>query len=111
MAKRSTRDELIARVSAARDFLHATHGSKADLDTLAEVACLSRYHFLRLFRELSGTTPAAYARSLRLQRARSLLQAGRSLSSARRAAGYGNAKAFARAYYREFGTPLKLVQN
>lgn len=45
-----------------------------DLDTLAGIAGLSKYHFLRLFRITYGRTPAAYLSERRVERAQDLLR-------------------------------------
>ncbi|MEL7044610.1 MAG: helix-turn-helix transcriptional regulator [Pseudomonadota bacterium] len=101
--KRSTRDELITRVLRARELMVATRGRVRDLDQLASVACLSRFHFLRVFTELQGVTPVAFARALRLEAAREALEAGQGLSAVCRAAGYSTLKSFSRAYRSHFG--------
>lgn len=95
--KRATRDELISRVFTARDYIEDRHGEDCALHTLAEVACLSKYHFLRTFTELTGMTPAGYARRLRLRRARDAIVSGQSPDVAARQAGYSSRHALARA--------------
>ncbi len=101
--KRSTRDELITRVLRARELIVATRGRVRDLDELADAACLSRYHFLRVFTELQGVTPVAFARALRLEAAREALATGAELRAVSRAAGYTTVKSFSRAYRSHFG--------
>src|SRR5690606_38207047 len=43
------------------------------LDDLADLACLSRYHFARRFRAAAGVSPMAFVRRLRVEAARGLL--------------------------------------
>jgi AraC-like DNA-binding protein/uncharacterized cupin superfamily protein len=43
------------------------------LDGLADVACLSRYHFVRRFRRLTGVSPMRFVRQARVDAARTLL--------------------------------------
>jgi len=45
------------------------------LEELASVACLSKYHFLRLFRATYGMTPMEYVSQRRIERAQDLLRA------------------------------------
>ena len=59
----------------ARDHADRHYAEPVDLDTLAAVAGLSRYHFLRLFRATYGITPAAYVSQRRIERAQDLLRA------------------------------------
>ena len=50
-----------------------------DLTEISKQACLSRYHFLRLFRDTFDTTPHQYLIQRRIERAKELLRV-RSLS-------------------------------
>jgi transcriptional regulator GlxA family with amidase domain len=45
------------------------------LEELASVACMSKYHFLRLFRATYGITPMEYVSRRRIERAQDLLRA------------------------------------
>ncbi|MFO3705206.1 helix-turn-helix transcriptional regulator [Xanthomonas codiaei] len=44
---------------------------------LAAAACMSRFHFARVFRDATGASPMAYLRRRRLERAQALLREGR----------------------------------
>lgn len=69
----STRAELFRRLARARDFIDASVDRPVDMAQAAEVACLSYYHFLRLFRQAFGETPYKYLTRRRLEHARHLL--------------------------------------
>ena len=73
--KSSTRLEVCRRISFAVDLVHSSYERDIGLADMAAAACLSKFHFLRLFTELHGITPHAY-----LQRKRALA-AGRLLKS------------------------------
>jgi AraC family transcriptional regulator, regulatory protein of adaptative response / methylated-DNA-[protein]-cysteine methyltransferase len=64
------------------------------LTTLARHASLSPFHFHRLFKRLTGMTPAAYQRTQRSERLRARLRAGDSVTDAIYAAGYGSSARF-----------------
>lgn len=72
--KLSTRLELYKRLSFATDQIHSCANANPDLDQLAASACLSKYHFLRLFRQAYGLSPYQYIQTLRLERATHLLK-------------------------------------
>jgi AraC family transcriptional regulator len=72
--KASTRQELYKRLSFSLDWLHTQEGSEIDLDSMAAAACLSKYHFLRLFKQAYGLSPYQYWQNLRLEKGEHLLR-------------------------------------
>lgn len=88
VAKSSVREELIARVLRARDYLNETMGDGYDLEGLSAIACLSPYHLLRTFSSVVGETPGSYARRLRLEKAEVMLAAGGDWHAVARKSGY-----------------------
>ncbi|MBF6024323.1 helix-turn-helix domain-containing protein [Lysobacter niastensis] len=55
----------------------ATHiGESISLESLARVACMSRFHFARRFRQSTGCSPMAFLLRMRIERARGLLADG-----------------------------------
>jgi AraC family transcriptional regulator len=71
----ATRREVYRRVGLATDFLHTHYAQDVDLKTLAGMACLSKYHFLRLFTLIHGVTPRTYLQRKRVDVAVRLLKA------------------------------------
>jgi AraC-like DNA-binding protein len=63
----SSRDQM--RISRALRQIEEHCDEALDLDTLASVACMSKYHFLRCFRRIVGVTPHQFLLSARLRRA------------------------------------------
>jgi AraC family transcriptional regulator len=77
-----------------------------DLTRLAEVACLSPYHFHRVYRSMQGETAADTVRRLRLHRAAVELITGElPIPRVARRAGYGSQEAFTRAFKAAYGVP------
>jgi AraC-like DNA-binding protein len=68
-------DDVLASLRAARDHADRHYAEPLDLDTLAAVARLSRFHFQRLFTATYGASPAAYVSRRRIERAQDLLRA------------------------------------
>jgi AraC family transcriptional regulator of adaptative response/methylated-DNA-[protein]-cysteine methyltransferase len=60
------------------------------LDTLAKAVGMSRYHFHRVFKMVTGVTPKAYAVAHRAQRVRDALPASRSVTEAIYDAGFNS---------------------
>jgi AraC-like DNA-binding protein len=65
-----------ASLRRALDYIHQYHAEKISLEQLAEIAGLSRFHFLRSFTEEFALPPHAYQVKLRVEKARHLLRAG-----------------------------------
>ena len=93
----------MTRICRVKAFIDETENIDFHLEELAGIACLSKYHFLRLFRELFGETPMAYVRRKRLEKAKQALMAGTPVSDVARQAGYYDLPTFIRAYGRVFG--------
>jgi AraC family transcriptional regulator len=70
----STREELWRRVNRGRDYLHARLAAPISLSEVAAAACLSPFHFLRVFQSAFGQTPHQYLNHCRIERAKFLLE-------------------------------------
>jgi AraC family transcriptional regulator len=68
-----TRKEIYRRVSLAVDYIESCYEQSIELETLAQVACLSKFHFLRAFRSLHGVTPQLYLQRKRAAVAKRML--------------------------------------
>jgi AraC-like DNA-binding protein len=65
-----------ARLCRARDFLGASYRERLTLEDGAKQACLSPFHFSRLFARAFGETPHEFVTRLRIETAKRLLLAG-----------------------------------
>ena len=86
--KAATRHEIHRRLARAVDLVHSGYESNIGLAELAVAACLSKFHFLRLFTELHGVTPHLYLQRKRAFAAARLL-AGTELTTSQVAARVG----------------------
>jgi len=76
-----------------------------DLETLARGACLSPFHFHRVFRGMVGETPVELMRRLRLERAAwRLIHTDASVTDIAFGAGYETHEAFTRAFRAAYAT-------
>ncbi|HSU02599.1 MAG TPA: AraC family transcriptional regulator [Nocardioides sp.] len=67
--------DVLVHLRRARDHLDRHFAEPFDLDHLAGLAGMSRFHFLRSFATTYRTTPAAYLARRRVERAQDLLRA------------------------------------
>jgi AraC family transcriptional regulator len=92
------------RIERAIDYIDARLDGEIRLDDLAAAACLSPFHFHRLYRMATGETPADTLRRRRLQRAAGELALGQlPIAKIAKHAGYGGLAAFGRAFAAAFG--------
>jgi AraC-like DNA-binding protein len=66
--------EVLTHLRRARDVMDRRYHEVLDLETLAETAGYSRYHFARSFRDAFGETPGDYLARRRIERAKQLLR-------------------------------------
>jgi AraC-like DNA-binding protein len=80
-----------------------------ELKEMAAVAGMSKYHFLRVFRRLTGVTPHQYLISARLRRAAlALASSRRPIITVALDAGFGDLSTFNKTYHAAFGlTPTQ----
>jgi AraC-like DNA-binding protein len=67
-------DEVLVQLRRARDHADRHFAEPLDLEQLASVAAISKYHFQRLFTATYGLSPAAYLSERRIERAQDLLR-------------------------------------
>ena len=72
--RRAPGDQLV-HLRRARDHIDRHYAEALDLDALAAVASISKYHFQRLFTATYGLSPAAHLSRRRVERAQDLLRA------------------------------------
>ena len=66
--------ELLRHLRRARDHIDRNYREPLDLDRLAAVAGVSKYHFVRSFEQTYGETPIRYLTRRRIERAQDLLR-------------------------------------
>jgi AraC-like DNA-binding protein/mannose-6-phosphate isomerase-like protein (cupin superfamily) len=91
------------RLCRACQIITEDPANHASLDDLAEVACISRRTFTRLFRHETGMSFAEWRQQMRLMEALSLMGSGRSISMTAYEVGYNSPSAFTAAFHRTFG--------
>jgi AraC family transcriptional regulator len=110
-AKASTREELFRRLQVAKEYMHGSSHAPVSLETVAKEACLSPYHLHRAFTETFRHTPHQYLTALRLERARSLLQARRKVIDVCMETGFSSASSFTRLFRSHFGYPPSEIRK
>jgi AraC family transcriptional regulator len=93
-----------AKTRTVVDFIEANLSMDLRLETLAKVVGLSRAHFARSFRKMTGMSPHLYVQHRRLSRATELLY-GRALEikDIAKVSGFANASHMTRCFKSKFG--------
>ena len=103
--KAATREELARRVERSTQMILETYRDpKLSLDQMSKAACVSRFHFIRIFKDTKGVTPMQYLSATRMEAAMRLLQTCKkmSISEIAETVGYIDRAAFARAFKRRY---------
>lgn len=94
------------RVNRVTQFIYDHLDEPLDLDRLADVAAMSRWHWHRVYAAMRGETVAAAVRRLRLQRAANLLANGDDeVEEVALRSGYDNVQSFTRIFAEAYGLP------
>ncbi|MAY83510.1 MAG: hypothetical protein CMP59_05180 [Flavobacteriales bacterium] len=92
VVKKHTKEELYRRISKTRDFIHDHKFENIDLNELAQLSSLSKYHFLRSFKAIYKQSPYQYLLNLKLAEAKKLLQKGYNYREIANEIGYSDTK-------------------
>jgi len=87
--------QAVQQVIQAKKLVDARFCDNVSISALAARACLSKFHFIRLFKRCYGVTPHQYITERRVQHAKALLKQKHSVSSACFAAGFTSETSFA----------------
>ena len=68
-------NDLLVHLRRARDHVDRHYTEPLDLEAIAAIAGISKYHFQRLFTATYGVSPAAHLSQRRVERAQDLLRA------------------------------------
>lgn len=99
MSRISANNSYEARLLRVLAYIHDNIDGDLSLNALAEVACMSPYHWHRVFRAVTGETPAEAIRRMRLLKAANkLVNENVSLAEAAEQSGYPNLASFSRAF-------------
>jgi AraC family transcriptional regulator len=102
--KKSTQEEVVKRLLTSVDFIYSSSQQKLSLDQLAREACLSKFHFLRLFKSTFNKTPYQFINEVRVERAKNLLRKpGLSVREIAHQTGFDSASSFSRTFYNTAG--------
>jgi len=113
MLKSSTQKHYQNRIHIVWQYIQHNLDKRLSLEELAEVACISPFHFHRVFRAYTGESLSQYIKRLRLERAASQLQSqNMGITDIAYGCGYETPAAFSKAFKQQFlVTPTEFRQD
>jgi AraC-like DNA-binding protein len=92
-------------ISRALDYLHAHYDRNVTLDELAQLAGLSPFHFVRVFKAQTGLPPHHYLVQIRLMRAKKLLRQSVDIAAVAAMTGFSDQSHLTRWFKKVMGVP------
>ncbi len=103
---------LYKRIVQAKLFIDGHFDKQIDLDNIADEALFSKFHFIRLFRDIYGKTPHQYLIAVRIEKSMQSLRAGVPVSDTCYAVGFESLSSFSRLFKRQTGlTPSVYLEE
>lgn len=107
----AVKDSVANGISRAIRFMRENYQKKLSVAALSGEAAMSESSFHQKFRQITGTTPNNYLKSLRLQEAHNFLSLqGMSVTEAAVAVGYKSLNHFSRDYSKAFGVSPRMAK-
>ncbi|HLO99400.1 MAG TPA: AraC family transcriptional regulator [Fimbriimonas sp.] len=107
----ATRAELLERVDLAKRFIDSHPDANLNVAGLAQIAGLSKSHFVRLFGATYGITPGKYHTQRRLELSLQLLQNGANVNEAAIGCGYDSIPTYCRQFKEHFQKTPSQMRN
>jgi AraC-like DNA-binding protein len=85
---------LYKRIVQAKLFIDDHFSEQIELSQVADEACFSKFHFIRLFKAAYGRTPHQYLMKVRIENAKDLLREGRSVTDTCFSVGFDSVSSF-----------------
>lgn len=94
------------------EFMHTAYNQELTLKELAEVANLSPFHFIRVFKQETGLTPFDYLTEIKLSKSLDLVQkAENSITEICYSSGFVNVSHFCRLFKKRYGCSPKTLRK
>jgi len=111
MTERFPKIYLYRRIVQAKLFMDENFQEDIDLDSIADEAFFSKFHFIRLFKMVYGKTPHQYLISVRIEKARLLLQSDMRIADICFAVGFDSISSFTGLFKRMTSTTPSFYQK
>ncbi|QHT71850.1 helix-turn-helix transcriptional regulator [Rhodocytophaga rosea] len=100
-----------AYIRQSKAFMEKYHADKIELNEMAAAACMSRFHYIRIFQQVYGRTPRQFLRDLRIEKAKELLKKGYPVTWVCFDVGYESLPTFSKVFKQGTGHSPKVYQQ
>ena len=109
--KAVTNEEVFRSLMNAKSFMDENMLEKLSLDQICQQANLSKYHFIRLFKNTFGISPYQYLNRKLLELAKQELVGGKSIGEVAVLCGFADSAAFSKAFKKHHGGAPSYLQK
>ena len=100
-------DDLTKHIIQSKLYIDKHFSENINLDKIAAKAHASKFHFIRLFKKYYGCTPNQYLQEVRIEKAKRILQKGKTIGEVCYAIGFRSKPSFISLFKKMTGlTPL-----
>lgn len=111
--RETTRCDLEQKLNRVFNYIEHNLHTNIDLRDMADAACISEFHFIRVFTAFCGCTPYQYIIRKRMEMAKAMIQYNvLTVFEISKACGYGRVQSFRKCFKRETGfTPREFSKS
>lgn len=101
------------KIAQSVTLLHREYMHGYPLEYYADICCMSKYHYLRIFKSVVGISPMEYRNTIRMNHAKEMLEeTGLTVAEIGASVGFSSPSCFCDAFKRQFGiSPAKYRQS
>lgn len=105
--------ESLSRLNRVVDYIHSHYSENLDLHQMADIACLSPFHFHRLFNAVLGETPSQFIRRIRLEKTahKLMLEKHKPITQIAEECGFSSSQNFSRSFKTQFHVNPSLMRK
>lgn len=103
----------ISNINKVQDYIEKNLEEDLTIEKLAHIASFSRFHFQRIYKQMTGESLYSYIKRLRLERAAFILDTNknRSIQDIALSLGYANQASFAKVFKNTYGVSASSYRN